>query len=221
MTPNGSAASITFAIDIPPELVAAAVAVLAEVGVDLRPQRDLINYDAEAPDRPRRGADLPHLVRSINELLTGRRRTPLIPSFNDRWNLERRNQMLQLAVNEFTWDHYQIDTVLWERRQQPWADVAADYPLVFAQRPVTRQNLRLELPSRVFDTDQADQAQDLAQDLARRTDNVVYTWKTAAGRNWLKQGLHRSDALGLTLLPPGLPREIDLADDQPAPEQDD
>ena len=55
--------------------------------------------------------------------------------------------MLQLAVNEFTWDHYQIDTVLWEHRQQPWADVAADYPLVFAQRPVTRQNLRLELPS--------------------------------------------------------------------------
>ena len=217
MTPNGSAASITFAIDIPPELVAAAVAALAEVGVDLRPQRDLINYDAEAPDRPRRGADLPHLVRSINELLTERRRTPLIPSSNDRWSLERRNQMLQLAVNEFTWDHYQIDTVLWEHRQQPWADVAADYPLVFAQRPVTRQNLRLELPSRVFDTDQADQA----QDLARRTDNVVYTWKTAAGRNWLEQGLHRSDALGLTLLPPGLPREIDLADDQPSPEQDD
>ena len=55
-------------------------------------------------------------------------RTPLIPSFNDRWSLKRRNQMLQLAVNEFTWDHYQIDTVLWEHRQQPWADVAADYP---------------------------------------------------------------------------------------------
>ena len=217
MTPAGSDASMTFAVDIPPELVAAAVAVLAEAGVDLRPQRDLINYDAEAPDRPRRGADLPHLVHSINELLTERRRTPLIPSFNDRWSLERRNQMLQLAVNEFTWDHYQIDTVLWEHRQQPWADVSADYPLVFAQRPVTRQNLRLELPSRVFDTDQADQA----EDLARRSDSVVYTWKTAAGRNWLEQGLHRSDALGLTLLPPGLPREIDLADDQPAPEQDD
>ena len=154
MTPTGSDASMTFAVDIPPELVAAAVTALAEVGVDLQPQRDLINYDAEAPDRPRHGADLPHLVRSINELLTERRRTPLIPSFNDRWNLERRNQMLQLAVNEFTWDHYQIDTVLWERRQQPWADAAADYPLVFAQRPVTRQNLRLELPSRVFDTDQ-------------------------------------------------------------------
>ena len=76
--------------------------------------------------------------------------------------------MLQLAVNEFTWDHYRIDTVLWEHRQQPWADVAADYPLVFAQRPVTRQNLRLELPYRVFDTDQADQA----EDLARSTDSV-------------------------------------------------
>ena len=217
MTPTGSDASMTFAIDIPPELVARAVAALAEVGVDLRPQRDLINYDPDAPDRPRTGGDLPHLVRSINELLTERRRTPLIPSFNDRWSLERRNQMLQLAVNEFTWDHYQIDTVLWEHRQQPWADVAADYPLVFAQRPVTRQNLRLELPSRVFDTDQADQA----EDLARRSESVVYTWKTAAGRNWLEQGLHRSDALGLTLLPPSLPREIDLADDQPAPEQED
>ena len=217
MTPNGSAASMTFAVDIPPELVAAAVAALAEVGVDLRPEPDLTNYAPDAPDRPRRGADLPHLVRSINELLTERRRTPLIPSFNDRWSLERRNQLLQLAVNEFTWDHYQIDTVLWERRQQPWADVAADYPLVFAQRPAARQNLRLALPSRVFDVDQAEQA----EDLSRRTESVVYTWKTAAGRNWLEQGLHRSDALGLTLLPPGLPREIDLADDQPSPEQDD
>ena len=140
MTPTGSDASMTFAVDIPPELVARAVAALAEAGVDLRPEPDLINYDPDAPDRPRRGADLPHLVRSINELLTERRRTPLIPSFNDRWSLERRNQMLQLAVNEFTWDHYRIDTVLWERRQQPWADAAADYPLVFAQRPVTRQN---------------------------------------------------------------------------------
>ena len=216
MTPTGSDASMTFTIGIPPELVARAVAALAEAGVDLRPEPDLINYAPDAPDRPRRGADLPHLVRSINELLAERRRTPLIPSFNDRWSLERRNQMLQLAVNEFTWDHYQIDTVLWEHRQQPWADVAADYPLVFAQRPVARQNLRLELPSRVFDTDQADQA----EDLARHTDSVVYTWKTAAGRNWLEQGLHRSDALGLTLLPPGLPREIDLADDQPSPAED-
>ena len=215
MTPTGSDASMTFAVDIPPELVARAVAALAEAGVDLRPEPDLINYAPDAPDRPRRGADLPHLVRSINELLTERRQTPLIPSFNDRWSLERRNQMLQLAVNEFTWDHYQIDTVLWERRQQPWADAAADYPLVFAQRPVTRRTLRLELPSRVFDTDQADQA----EDLARRSDSVVYTWKTAAGRNWLEQGLHRSDALGLTLLPPGLPREIDLADDQPVPDR--
>ena len=105
MTPDGSTASMTFAIDIPTELVVKAVAALAEVGVDFRPQQDLINYDAEAPDRPRRGADLPHLVREINELLTERRRMPLIPSFNDRWSLERRNQMLQLAVNEFTWDH--------------------------------------------------------------------------------------------------------------------
>ena len=82
----------------------------------------------------------PHLVREINELLTERRRTPLIPSFNDRWSLERRNQMLQLAVNEFTWDHYQqIGTVLWEHRQQPWAAEAADYPLVFAAKlPVTQ-----------------------------------------------------------------------------------
>ena len=70
-----------------------------------RLQRDLVNYDPDAPDRPRTGGDLPHLVRSINELLTERRRTPLIPCFNDRWSLERRNQMLQLAVNEFTWDH--------------------------------------------------------------------------------------------------------------------
>ena len=116
MTPTGSDASMTFAIDIPPELVAGAGAALAEAGVDLRPERDLINYDPDAPDRPRRGADLPHLVQEINELLTVRRRTPLIPSFNDRWSLERRNQMLQLAVNEFTWDHYQLDTGHRKRR---------------------------------------------------------------------------------------------------------
>ena len=37
MTPTGSDASMTFAVDIPPELVARAVAALAEAGVDLRP----------------------------------------------------------------------------------------------------------------------------------------------------------------------------------------
>ena len=39
MTPTGSDASMTFAVDIPPELVARAVAALAEAGVDLRPDR--------------------------------------------------------------------------------------------------------------------------------------------------------------------------------------
>ena len=37
MTPAGSDASMTFAVDIPPELVARAVAALAEVGVDSGP----------------------------------------------------------------------------------------------------------------------------------------------------------------------------------------
>ena len=37
MTPDGSTASMTFAIDIPTELVVKAVAALAEVGVDSGP----------------------------------------------------------------------------------------------------------------------------------------------------------------------------------------
>ena len=56
MTPTGSDASMTFAVDIPPELVAGAVAALAEAGVDLRPEPDLINYapGCSRPPPPRR-----------------------------------------------------------------------------------------------------------------------------------------------------------------------
>ena len=213
MTPTGSDASMTFAVDIPLELVARAVAALAEAGVDLRPGPDLINYAPDAPDRPAAAPTCPTWsAQSTSFLPSGARRRSFLPStIGGAWNgatkcSNSRSTSSPGTTTRSTPSSGNVVSSPGPTRPPTtrWSSPSARF---------TRRTLRLELPSRVFDTDQDDQA----EDLARRSDSVVYTWKTAAGRNWLEQGLHRSDALGLTLLPPGLPREIDLADDQPAP----
>ena len=194
------------------------MAALAEVGVDLRPQRNLINYAPDAPDRPR----------------TQRRPAPPGP-LNQRASYRPAPDAAHTlpSTTGGAWNGV-TKCCNWPSTSSPGTTTRStpcSGNIVSSPGPtwppttrwsspsarLTRQNLRLELPSRVFDTDQAEQA----EDLSRHTDSVVYTWKTAAGRNWLEQGLHRSDALGLTLLPPSLPREIDLAHDQPSPEQED
>ena len=50
---------------------------------------------------------------------------------------------------------------------------------------------------------------------AMRTSGAVYTWKTTCRANWLERRLSRVDALGLVVLPSGLPDEIEMPDDPP------
>jgi hypothetical protein len=51
--------------------------------------------------------------------------------------------------------------------------------------------------------------------LATETSSQVYTWKTIGRSNWLDRGASISDALGLVILPQGLPDYMELADDVP------
>ena len=48
---------------------------------------------------------------------------------------------------------------------------------------------------------------------AEKTRGDVYTWKTTGRWNWLERGASVVDALGLVVLPPGLPALIDMPDD--------
>ena len=60
-----------------------------------------------------------------------------------------------------------------------------------------------------FDTLDAEKA----EDLAKRTDGEVYSWKTIGRSNWLEHGYKRADVAGLVVLPGRLPDSIDMADD--------
>jgi hypothetical protein len=60
-----------------------------------------------------------------------------------------------------------------------------------------------------FDTLDAEKA----EDLAKRTDGEVYSWKTIGRSNWLERGYRRVDVLGLVVLPGRLPDSIDMSDD--------
>lgn len=53
---------------------------------------------------------------------------------------------------------------------------------------------------------------------ARVSGRAVYTWKTSGRANWLERGYSNVDALGLVLVPSGLPPTIDMPDDAPGEE---
>jgi hypothetical protein len=52
-----------------------------------------------------------------------------------------------------------------------------------------------------------------AEELAQEINGVVYSWKTEGHSNWLERGYSVIDVLGLTILPAGLPDEIDFPND--------
>lgn len=61
-----------------------------------------------------------------------------------------------------------------------------------------------------FDIEETKQVERIAEE----TDGVVYTWKTERRFNWFQKGFTVVDALGLVVLPKGLPDWIDLPDDE-------
>ena len=75
-------------------------------------------------------------------------------------------------------------------------------------------NLLIELTSPMFDTAQAQAAQNHVDSQG----GTVYTWKSIEEQNWLEQGFARSDAIALVVLPEGLPPTIRMPDDQPEQE---
>ncbi|MCH9035925.1 MAG: hypothetical protein IH860_01220 [Chloroflexi bacterium] len=52
-----------------------------------------------------------------------------------------------------------------------------------------------------------------ADALARKENGAIYTWKTVGRSNWLEKNPRCVDALGLVVLPKGLPDFIEMADD--------
>jgi len=52
---------------------------------------------------------------------------------------------------------------------------------------------------------------------ADKTNRSVYTWKTSGLTNWMERRISNVDALGLVLLPRGMPDCLDMPED---PEDD-
>ncbi len=60
-----------------------------------------------------------------------------------------------------------------------------------------------------FDTLDAEKA----EDLAKRENGEVYSWKTTGRSNWLEHGYRLVDVAGLVVLPGRLPDNIQMTDD--------
>ena len=69
--------------------------------------------------------------------------------------------------------------------------------------------MHLELDVELFELEEIEQA----ESLAAREHGVIYTWKTIGRSNWLEHGPSIVDALGLVVLPVGLPETIDMCND--------
>uniref|UniRef100_A0A7C4CCD0 Uncharacterized protein n=1 Tax=candidate division WOR-3 bacterium TaxID=2052148 RepID=A0A7C4CCD0_UNCW3 len=74
-----------------------------------------------------------------------------------------------------------------------------------------RCTLSIDVPARFYQLEEHARAQRLAE----RTGRAVYTWKTTGRANWLERQFSNVDALGLVLLPSGLPETIAMPDDAP------
>ena len=72
-----------------------------------------------------------------------------------------------------------------------------------------KQTLHLELDVEFFQLEDIEKA----EVLARTELGVIYTWKTVGKANWLEHGPRCVDALGLVVLPTGLPEVIDMPND--------
>ena len=56
-----------------------------------------------------------------------------------------------------------------------------------------------------------------AVEVAHESNRSLYTWKTSGRANWVERGMSNVDALGLVLLPAGMPEYLEMAND---PEDD-
>lgn len=74
-----------------------------------------------------------------------------------------------------------------------------------------KQTVSLQLEVELYDLEDYK----MAATLAEGEGNAIYTWKTVGLANWLEHGAHQVDALGLVLLPKGLPDIIEMPDDLP------
>lgn len=77
--------------------------------------------------------------------------------------------------------------------------------------------LKLYLPVHLID--EGDFQEDVAEAKreAERTGGDIYTYHTSGLNNWLRRGISRVDRLAFVVLPKGLPDQIDMADDEPEP----
>lgn len=73
-----------------------------------------------------------------------------------------------------------------------------------------KQSLYLKFDAIVFNTDELNEARQLASE----SNGVLYCWKTSGNTNWLEKGLSLTDVLGIVVLPRGLSQQIDMLDDE-------
>ena len=77
------------------------------------------------------------------------------------------------------------------------------------ETPIVQITLELLVDAPFFQTEQAEEA----EELARRTGGRVYSWKTAGKHNWLEAGYSRVDVIGLAVLPGVLPQTVTMPND--------
>ena len=125
---------LTFTISALPGQVNLLFETLHQAGFDADPQKALTcRNDTAAQYQTAVGADAPDLVQEINKYLWENDCRPLVPENTGEWDLERLNQFLELAMQNFDWEDQRIANTWWSAQSIRWHQIVRENPQVFTE----------------------------------------------------------------------------------------
>ena len=128
-----------FIIDARPDLVPALVEALEEAGIPFDPKDDMVVTDEHYPMEYRMvpiafGNEAQELTDRMNEYLKELEITPLLPQDTGELDLEQRQELLDMAVNEMSWSKNAVlEAIRIEDEESGWPWVMKSYPALFGK----------------------------------------------------------------------------------------
>ena len=126
---------ITFTIDVPSGRIEELQQLLDGLEVRFDPERQVIALnDAMMSQSVAMGHHLPGMVVGMNHYLDEAKLTPRIPENHEKWSTLRRQELLQLAIENFDWDDNTVTNTWWNDEGITWQELTQDHPRVFEER---------------------------------------------------------------------------------------
>ena len=128
-----------FIIDARPDLVPALVEALEEAGIPFDPKDDMVVIDEHQPMDYRMstiafGNEVQDLADRMNAYLECLKVSPMLPEDTSDLDLEQRQELLDMAVNEMSWSKNAVlEAIRIEDEESGWPWVMKSYPALFGK----------------------------------------------------------------------------------------